>query len=496
MIRSHQIVARSLVAALALSICAPLAANAQNAQPVEAPTPQPVAEPSSSALPYPAYGTPAPDVSAQRAKPGVPTTVSLKAAIDIAVARSPQFEAQRAQYRAVAAKYGAARGALLPNVSANAGVTRDYGAGSFGNASGGSGSSGGATNAGPFTTEFGKVQATQLIFDGGRVIAGLRSAKEGDVAGRQTLVRQLQSLAFNVAQAYYGVLQADATVRANAQLVRQFETQEGNVRAQIRAGSAARADLAAAQFQTAQARGALITSQGQQIGAQAAFATTLGLDADAAVQPEALSSGAVPTRALDYTTAVTQALQLRPDYLAARHSVDSARENVRFAKLARFPVLNVTGSTGDSRTLIGGASVSGSNKYQSSSSLGAALSIPIYDQGLTNFNVAQAASQYDQAVAGERQTLLGVQSDVRGALAGLISARAALTQAQFERQSAQVNVQATQARYRVGAATITDVITAEANLATSVRDYVNALYGEQLAEQRYTFALGSNDLKL
>ena len=478
---SHATLARSLTFALALGAFAPAVALAQA---------------SSTPLPYPAYGTPAPDVSATRPKPNVPTTVNLTQSIDIAVARSPQFEAQRAQYRAVQAKYGAAKGALLPNVSGSAGITRDYGAGNTGNSGSGSGGTGSSSLSGPFTTEFGRVQATQLIFDGGRVIAGLRSAKEGDIAGKQTLLRQLQGLAFNVAQAYFGVLQADATVSADAQIVRQFETQENNVRAQIRAGSAARADLAAAQFQTAQARGALITAQGNQIGAQATFATTLGLDADAAVQPQGVSSSAIPAHALEYTNAVAQALNLRPDYVAAQHSVESARQNVRFAKLARFPSVNATGSTGDSRTLIGGAGVTGNNKFASSSSLGAQLTFPIYDQGLTNFNVAQAASQYDQAVAAQRQTQLTVQSDVRGALAGLISARAALTQAQAEQESAQVNVRATQARYRVGAATITDIVTAESNLATAQRDYVNAVYGEQLAEQRYTFALGSNDLRL
>jgi outer membrane protein TolC len=85
---------------------------------------------------------------------------------------------------------------------------------------------------------------------------------------------------------------------------------------------------------------------------------------------------------------------------------------------------------------------------------------------------------------------------VRGALAGLISARASLTQATAEQQSAQVTLNATQARYKVGAATITDTITAEANFATAQRDYVNAVYSERLAEEKYTFALGSSDLKL
>ncbi|HET9030636.1 MAG TPA: TolC family protein, partial [Candidatus Aquilonibacter sp.] len=130
------------------------------------------------------------------------------------------------------------------------------------------------------------------------------------------------------------------------------------------------------------------------------------------------------------------------------------------------------------------------------SSIGATISIPIYDQGLTNYNVAVAASQLDQANAALQATKLTVQSDVRSALATVISARAALVQGQAELSSATVNLQASQARYHVGAATITDVVTAQALYAQAQRDYVNVLYAERVAEERYTYALGASDLKL
>lgn len=484
--------ARTLVVALALVTTAPLAARAQQpVQPISAPSPLPMPTGSGTPIPYPAYGTPAPDVAAQRERAGIPPSISLVSAIDIAVAQSPAFASQRAQYRAIAARYSAEQGALFPNVSGTGSITRSYGSSSNAGNGNGNGNNNGSS---VVTTEGARVSLTQLIYDGGRVIAGIRTAKEADIAGRDALVRQLQTLAFDVATAYYNVLAANATVSADALLVRQFETQEGNVSAQIRAGAAARSDLAAAQFQTAQARGALISAQGQAIAAQSTFATTLGLDADTAVDPQALSSSPPQVRAFSYTDSLSQALNLRPDYLGAMHTVESSKENLRFAKLARFPSMNANASTGTQRTLIQTPTVA--TPFQSSSSLGATISIPIYDQGLTNYNVAVAASQLDQAQAALLTSKLTVQSDVRSALANLISSRASLTQAQAELRSAQVNVQATQARYRVGAATITDVVTAQANYATAQRDYVSAIYNERVGEERYTYALGVSDLKL
>ncbi|MDE2481592.1 MAG: TolC family protein [bacterium] len=497
---ARSILARSLVAALALLPLVPESAHAgqTNAQPLPLMTPAPMPTASGTPMPYPAYGSPAPDITQQQPHAGVPATVTLAQAIDIAVAQSPAFASQRAQYRAIAAKYGAEKGALFPNISGSASITREYGSSGTttgSSSSSGSGSSSSGTNAkGYFTTETARATLTQLIFDGGRVIAGIHSSKEADIAGRDTLVRQLQTLAFDVATAYYGVLQAKASVDADAALVRQFETQENVVAAQIRTGAAARSDLAAAQFQTAQARGALITAQGAEIGAESTFATTLGLDADTAVTPQSLGSNPAQIKALGYQSSLTEALQLRPDYLAAVHSVASSDANLRFAKLARFPQVDLNASSGTSRTLLSTPNVM--TPFSGTGSIGATITVPIYDQGLTNYNVAVAASQDDQAKAALLQSRLTVQSDVRGALANLISARASLVQAKAELQSATVNSQATSARYRVGAATITDIVTANASLATAERDEINALYNERLAEERYTYALGASDLKL
>ncbi|HVA27230.1 MAG TPA: TolC family protein, partial [Candidatus Baltobacteraceae bacterium] len=419
---------------------------------------------------------------------GVPPTVSLDQAVAIAVMRSPVFASERAQYQAIYAKYGAEKSALFPNLSATGSITRSYG--SSGNS--GATPAPGASNV-IVTSENGRLNLTQLIFDGGRVIAAIRSAKESDIAGKDTLLRNLQTLAFNVATAYYGLLQAQATVTADNAIVRQNETQESYVQAQIRAGSAARSDLAAAQFATAQARGALITAQGQVIAAEGTFSTTLGLDADTAVNPQ-VETSPTQVKALAYPDALSLALQLRPDYLAAQHNVTSAFQNVRFAKLARFPSVNANASTGTARTLI--QTPAFSTPYTATSSIGATVTIPLYDQGLTNYNVATAVSQLDQANANLLQTKQTVESNVRGALAVLISARAGFLQAQAELQSAQVNAQATSARYRVGAASITDITTADANLATARRDYVAAQYTERLDEANYTYALGNADLSL
>lgn len=495
-----------LAAALIAFGAAPVATRAAGAAPgataapVEMPSPIPTPSPNASPIPYPAYGTPAPDVAALAAKTGVPSVVTLDQAEKIAVALSPTFAAQNAQWAAIHAKYTSEQQAIFPGISGNLAVTRSRSPARTTTITDSSSKTVTLNSGGASTTESAQIGLTQLIFDGGRVVAAIRSAKESDVAGKATLIRNLQTLQLNVAKAYFAVLQNNAVVTADAQLVREFEINENAVRAQIRNGAAARSDLAGAQFQTAQARGNLVSAQGSAIGAQAVFATTLGLDADTKVLPKQIAAeAAVPTPT--YAAALKRALVLRPDYLAARYTVYAGEDGLRYAKLARFPVLTGSAGYGDSRTLsqFGGSSTpSGVNVtgYTPASSIGLQLQIPIYDQGQTNYNVAVAASQLDQARAALFQTKLQVESDVRTALANLISARASLVQAQAEQQAAQVSLDATQAQYKVGANTILGLVTAEANLSTASANYIAALYGVHTAEQNYLYATGASDLQL
>ncbi len=519
----HALAVAALLAPIAL---VPATAAAQNQPaPVEMPSPLPTPTPNNSPLPYPAYGSPAPDVSKLTPQSGVPQIVTLEQAEKLAVALSPVFANENGAWAAIHAKYTSSWQALLPGIGGTATMGSTYSNGTATTAQ--SRTNGGTTPTGALapdaattsppigifsrssvTQESVGITISQLIYDGGRTIAAIHSAKSADMAGRGTLLRQLETLQLNVANSYYSVLADNATVDADVQLVREFETNEDSVRAQIRNGAAARSDLAAAQFQTAQSRGQLVTAQGAAIGAQATFATTLGLDADVAVAPKQIAAENPQTNPTYYTS-LKRALILRPDFLAAQYSVVSAQENLRYSKLARFPILAAGASDTTGRNFLDCSYASGKQNahpsetacpgpsgYSNNKVLGLTLTVPIYDQGVTNYNVAVAQSQLDQATANLQLTKLTVESDVRSALANLISARANLVQAIASRNAAQVSLDATQAQYKVGAATILNLVTAEANLSTAFASYISALYGVHTAEQNYLYATGASDLQI
>jgi outer membrane protein len=239
----------------------------------------------------------------------------------------------------------------------------------------------------------------------------------------------------------------------------------------------------------AQALVQLARAQGQSSAAAAQFDNVLGLRADASAQPvddpNAANAGSTLSgETLDVSVAISRALVRRPDYIGGLRTVDAARESVRAARLGRSPQISGTASLGTASVFANGTGLSGSG------SIGATLSVPIFDQGLTRVQTAQAVVGLDRAQAVLRQTELGVELDVRQALATLVSARTALTEAQSELSVAQTALSGTQEQYRGGFTTLSLLLLAQSKLTQAENDRLSAAYALRQAEQAYLFALG------
>lgn len=453
----------------------------------------PASQPTS--LPYPAYGTPAPGVNGGEVNPQVPQVVTLDQAIAIGYAKSPALAQARAELQIESAPVQLARTALLPNISGTAVTEKEHSqdGGVRSTSTVGGAAAGAGVSVAPISYSANSLSATlsQLIYDGGHVAAELREAKDNQSAQAATYQRELQTVAYNVALAYYNQLAAQRATAVAVETVRVDETNEDLVSAQIRAGAAAKADLATAQLSTAQARVAVIRDQGTELSDQAAFANAMGLDANTAVLPrdDTPVNGAPVTSRIEvptYRQAIARALALRPDVTAQQLTVNAQTAAVRVAQLSNFPSLSGVGSAQTASTdLIG-------NSFRNSSSIGLQLTIPIYDQGVAAAEVAQARGNLALAVANQVTTVESVQLAVKQALVGLVSARSALTSADVELYQAQVVLKSTQAQYRAGVTTLPLLLNAQVGLTTALTDQTTAVYTLREAEQSFLYAEGAN----
>jgi len=510
----HSRPARGLyLSACGLALLLAFTLSSAHAQPgapaVRQPTPYPLpsigpaSEP--TALPYPAYGTPAPGVGAGTPAPGVPQRITIKQAIAVGYALAPALASARADVGVAAAEVRLERAGLLPSVSGTASISRSHeqqagassGSGSLTSRAGTlqpdalATSAASSISSGPISVTSNSVglSIAQLIYDGGKVAASVRAAQRNETSFADIYRRDLQTVAFNVATAYYNYLEAQRTTAVDVEIVRENQVQEDLISAQIRAGTAARVDLATAQLPTAQARLAVVKAQGAELAAQAAFANAMGLNANTNVQPIDDTSIAPSTQITTipiptYAQAEARGIALRPDYDASLQSLQSAQYSLRAARLGLFPTLSASAQAGTASTDTSGGS------FRNSSSIGLALSIPLYDQGLTAANTAQAQANVDKAAAGLQNTKLGIQLNVKQALTNLVSAKAALDQTSIELNTAELVLRATQAQYRAGVTTLPLLLNAQVQLTQALTDRVTSIYNLRLAEQQYLYASG------
>jgi outer membrane protein len=429
--------------------------------------------PAGAALPFPAYGGGATDALKPRPVSGIPARVTLAQAIAIAAAASPTLDNARGALQMASADTEIARVGLRPTVTANGQLE--------------------GPRSNPNTSQSLSLGLNQLIFDGGEVIANIRTFRAAEEGARYTYRRALQTLTFDVAQAYFAALQAESQTSLAQQIVAQGVAQERLIAAQIDAGTAAAIDLQTAHTSTIQAQGSVITAQSQEIVALAQFANAMGLDAASDVRPQgATASGRtslLPTGTpVSYDIAVTRALALRPDYLADVKLVESGEQRVRYARLGRAPTLTGTASGG--YTMQNGPF--GVNQFQPT--VLASLKLPLFDGGLAAANTNRARAQLNEATATAQSQQLTVQLDVRTALAKLIAAQALLRQDDESVDLARRVLSGRQEQYQAGKPVLELFLNAQANYAAAQNAQLSALYALRQAEQAYLYALGENDL--
>jgi outer membrane protein len=441
-------------------------------------------------LPYPAVGTPAPGVTANAVNPSVPQTITLKQAILIGVAKSPTLASARGDLQLAKAAVDLARVPIMPNLSGTATTSHTHSA--AGAARGTNNGSGGTTfDTTEVTSNSLSANLQQLLFDGGRTFAAIKSASASQVSSIDTYQRDLQTVGYNVATAYYTALAAQRTTAVDYETMQQDIVQENLVIAEYHAGQASLVDIATAELPVAQARVALVQQQGVEAGAQAAFANAMGLDANTIVRPAddastyqqviATSIG-IPT----YDKAITQAFLLRPDLSSAAQLVQAAQDSLRSARLGYMPTVTGSSSLGTASTDPHGGT------FSPSWSIGATLDVPIYDGGATHAAIEQAQGSLTKSLASYDTAKLGVQLNVKQTLTALISGRAALDATQVAYNEAATVLSATQAQYKAGVTTLPLLLNAQVQLTTALLNEVNSIYSLRQAEQAFLYATGQN----
>lgn len=149
----------------------------------------------------------------------------------------------------------------------------------------------------------------------------------------------------------------------------------------------------------------------------------------------------------------------RPDLKAQQYRLDAADQGIRVARAGGLPTLTASASLRTSYTSAK-ANASFASQYfrnQPDLSGGIAFSLPIFDRRRTRTNLARAVLQRRQEEIDLMDLQQAAQTDLRRALLDFRTAMAQLSFSQDQLRSSEEALQAEQARYDAGAATLLDV---------------------------------------
>jgi outer membrane protein TolC len=319
------------------------------------------------------------------------------------------------------------------------------------------------------------LDASLLLFDGLSRMADTRAANATVSSADATLTNQRFQIILQTKQAFFGALAAAELVRVTATQVARAEQQLKISKEKLAAGSAIRSDTLRSTVELGNARLQLLNAQAQLATAEANLARLIG--ADGAVR--ASGTPVLPSvSALDTAALRLEVVSRSPSVQAADAQARAADAQVGVARAQYFPTLrasfsqNWAGAQND--VWLSPGAIADWPRLGNSWSLRFNLSWPLFngfsrETAMTRSLAGRKAAEARAADARRQANAAFTQQ-----LAALESAAQQLAIAEASRAAAEEDLRVQQERYRLGAATIVDVLTSQVSLGQAEVNLVQA----------------------
>lgn len=331
------------------------------------------------------------------------------------------------------------------------------------------------------TIAFAQLEARYDLFTGGakfyelgRASAALTAAEAAELDARFGAELETES-------AYYDVIAQQELLRVAQERVRRAEEQFAVARARVLSGAAVQTDSLQLLLEWTTARVGLL----QQGTALRVALLNLGRRVGIAGPVDAVPLEALPSPELPITeeAAVAEALQHGPRYRAARASERAADAAVKAARGSYLPTVSLVGQwiAFDERFF---------PDASTRTAYGIQVSFPIWNRGQREVAIVRARAERDAARARASDAERAAGQEIIDAYEGYTTARASAELAAQAVRVARENLRVQEQRYRAGATTIIDLITAQVALSEADAGLVQARQASRLALARLESLLG------
>ena len=406
-----------------------------------------------------------------------PRTITLPEALQLAVRGQPTMVQARQDVRVADAQERQRLAAFLPSLSLNTSASKAA-----------------ATRTDPLT---GQVVASPSfynnslgvstswdLFTGFRRGAERRAASATTSQREATLRRTEYATVLATQQAFFAALANAELVGVQETRLRRADEQLKLTSERLRLGATTRSDSLRARVEYGNAQLALITAQNNLRNSQAALARQVQVEG--LVTPVRDSTIFARLAPLDTARLMQEALASAPAVLEADASVGAARANRASSRSTDFPTLGLTAGyhyVGPDDMPLGG-------NLRPTWNFRVTASLPIFNNLTRETNIINADAALQSSAARARDARLSVSTTLTQYLAALDAAAARIDVSTVSVAAAEEDLRMQRERYRLGAATILEVLTSQATLDQAQVDLVQARYDYLVARAQIEAVVG------
>lgn len=337
------------------------------------------------------------------------------------------------------------------------------------------------------------LNASWTVWNGGR---NTNQVKQYELSEQQAELNEAEtanSIQEKIAQLYVQILYLSEAVNVDKASLETSQKNEDRGREMVEVGKMSKADLAMLSSQRASDEYAIIEAQSQLATYKLQLKQLLEITDD---QPfEIVSPDATDGQALAEIPSLMaiyeEALATRPEMQSAQLAVKSSDLSIDIAKAGKLPSINMTGGLGTSTNSLSNKGWGNQLKTNFDASVGASLSLPIFDQRQTKTNVNKARIQKEQALLDmldkQKQLYQTIEGYWLDAQTNQQKFRAATTTLESE----QLSYDLLQEQFRLGLKNIVELMTGKDRLLTSQQNLLQSKYMTILNLQMLKFYGGA-----
>lgn len=328
------------------------------------------------------------------------------------------------------------------------------------------------------------LSASLPIYSGGQLRGATKQAKAGylsAVANQQAAWNEMRS---TVTNGYFQVLQAENMAKLSQEAVDRLNEHLKNVQAQYDVGVVAKVDVLRSQVELSNAEQDLIKAQNGYDISVASMDRIVGLPMDTDLKLVNLLTYTPYDKELDYC--LQYAADHRPELTKAKEGIRAAEGALLVARSGYQPQIGAsfTQSLGKGK----GDNWPGDGKNNWAAGL--SVSMNVFDSGVTYSRIHGAKENYSKALSQYRDTVDGVNLDVRSKYLSLREAEKRIHTTDVAVERAEEDYRIAQLRYQAGVGTNTDVIDASVALTQAKVNYLQALYDYNTSKTDLKTAIG------